>query len=97
MRLAATPAELEGEGAAAGVAAESLPRLSMPAAELFSICATALATAAARGDALPLALMSVGDCEPAAAAANAATSGVPQMRAPVRAMRTLTLQWLAVA
>eukprot|EP00965_Chrysotila_dentata_P051653 1714688-Pleurochrysis_carterae.AAC.1 len=58
----------------------------MPAAKLFGIWATTLAVAAARG-ALPTAIISVGDCEPAAAATNAASSGVPQMRELVRAMR----------
>eukprot|EP00965_Chrysotila_dentata_P007489 243110-Pleurochrysis_carterae.AAC.1 len=58
--------------------------------------ATALAVAEARGTA-PRAIIAVGDCEPAAAAANAATSGVPQMRALVKEMRGLAAQWLAVA
>eukprot|EP00965_Chrysotila_dentata_P122683 4054943-Pleurochrysis_carterae.AAC.1 len=66
----------------------------MPAAELFGIWATALATAEARG-AAPRAVIAVGDCEPAAAATNAATSGVPQMRALVKGMRELATQWLA--
>eukprot|EP00965_Chrysotila_dentata_P087919 2902953-Pleurochrysis_carterae.AAC.1 len=59
----------------------------MPAAELFGIWATALAVATARGTP-PAAVVSVGDCAPAAAATNAASSGVPQMRELVRAMRT---------
>eukprot|EP00965_Chrysotila_dentata_P004574 148699-Pleurochrysis_carterae.AAC.1 len=65
----------------------------MPAAELFGIWATALA-ATARGAPL-LAVVAVGDCAPAAAATNAASSDVPQMRTLVRAMRTLATQWLA--
>eukprot|EP00965_Chrysotila_dentata_P090785 2996348-Pleurochrysis_carterae.AAC.1 len=60
----------------------------MPAAELFGIWAMALAVAAARGTP-PLAVVAVGDCAPAAAATNAASSGVPQMRTLVRAMRIL--------
>ena len=53
--------------------------LSMPAAELFGAFAVAAAVAEARGEP-PRAVIAVGDCEPAAAAINAATSGNPQMR-----------------
>eukprot|EP00965_Chrysotila_dentata_P124057 4100254-Pleurochrysis_carterae.AAC.1 len=68
----------------------------MPAAELFGMWAVARAVAQARG-APPAAVIAVGDCAPAAAVTNAASSGVPQMRELVRAMRTTIAQWLAVA
>ena len=53
--------------------------LSMPAAELFGIVAVAAAVAAARG-VQPTAIFAVGDCDAAASAVNATTSGKPQMR-----------------
>eukprot|EP00965_Chrysotila_dentata_P106148 3506078-Pleurochrysis_carterae.AAC.1 len=68
----------------------------MPAAELFGIEAVARAAASAAGTAVA-AVISVGDCQPAAAAVNAATSGTAQMRALLQSARALTKQWLAVA
>eukprot|EP00965_Chrysotila_dentata_P166556 5498871-Pleurochrysis_carterae.AAC.2 len=68
----------------------------MPAAELFGIWAVAQAAAAATGQE-PTAVLSVGDCQPAAAAINAATSSAEQMRALLSGARGLTKQWLAVA
>eukprot|EP00965_Chrysotila_dentata_P127966 4231534-Pleurochrysis_carterae.AAC.1 len=68
----------------------------MPAAELFSCWAVAAAVAAARG-AAPRAIISVGDCDPAASAIDAATSPRPQMRRLLRGARELCAQWLAVS
>eukprot|EP00965_Chrysotila_dentata_P066309 2195239-Pleurochrysis_carterae.AAC.1 len=68
----------------------------MPAAELFGIWAVAQAGAAAAA-LEPTAVLSIGDCQPAAAAVNAATSGTAQMRALLAGARGLTAQWLAVA
>ena len=44
----------------------------------------------------PAAVIAVGDCDPAARAINAASSGVPQMAHIIRAMRGITEQWLGV-
>ena len=44
-----------------------------------------------------LAVIAIGDCAPAAAALDAASSGVPQMEALLAAARTATRQWLGVA
>eukprot|EP00965_Chrysotila_dentata_P099437 3287620-Pleurochrysis_carterae.AAC.1 len=68
----------------------------MPAAELFGIWAVAQAVAEAVAE-RPTAVVSIGDCQPAAAAVNAATSGTAQMRELLGAARGLTSQWLAVA
>eukprot|EP00965_Chrysotila_dentata_P068445 2263411-Pleurochrysis_carterae.AAC.1 len=68
----------------------------MPAAELFG----AWAVAEAVGSALarqPMAAIAVGDCDPAAAALNAASSGAAAMRELLRRARQLTPQWLAVS
>ena len=72
--------------------------LSMPAAELF----TGWAVLEAARDAATLeggirAVIAVGDCAPAAAALNAASSPVPQMDALLAAARAVTRQWLGVA
>ena len=74
------------------------PALSMPAAELF----TGWAVLEAARDAATLeggirAVIAVGDCAPAAAALNAASSPVPQMDALLAAARAVTRQWLGVA
>ena len=45
----------------------------------------------------PTAVYSVGDCDPAAGALNAAASGNPQMRALLRPARRLASQWLGVS
>eukprot|EP00965_Chrysotila_dentata_P026262 871174-Pleurochrysis_carterae.AAC.1 len=66
----------------------------MPAAELFGIWAVARA-ASAMAAMLPRAVVAVGDCQPAAAAVNAAASGNAQMRSLLRGARALTSQWLA--
>eukprot|EP00965_Chrysotila_dentata_P022731 753342-Pleurochrysis_carterae.AAC.1 len=71
-------------------------RLSMPAAELFGIWAVAQA-AAESSQSEPTAVLSVGDCQPAAAAINAATSSAAQMRSLLAGARGFTTQWLAVA
>ena len=70
--------------------------LSMPAAELFGIWAVPLAAAAATGLATE-GVIAIGDCDAAAAATNAASSGKPQMRALLRSMRAECAQWLAVS
>eukprot|EP00965_Chrysotila_dentata_P088395 2919505-Pleurochrysis_carterae.AAC.5 len=57
----------------------ALPTLSMPAAELFGTWAVAEAVSVAQGH-RPQAVVAVGDCDPAAAAINAASSGRAQMR-----------------
>eukprot|EP00965_Chrysotila_dentata_P022828 756834-Pleurochrysis_carterae.AAC.1 len=69
----------------------------MPAAELFGSWATAEAVRAAAGGGAPRAVVAVGDCDPAAAALNAASSGAASMREVLRAARRLTAQWLAVS
>eukprot|EP00965_Chrysotila_dentata_P046767 1552843-Pleurochrysis_carterae.AAC.1 len=45
----------------------------------------------------PTAVLSIGDCQPAAAAVNAATSGAAQMRKLLARACGLTSQWLAMA
>jgi hypothetical protein len=52
--------------------------------------------ATARGTA-PTAITAVGDCDPAVAALNAASSGNAQMRVLLQAARELTSLWLAVS
>ena len=68
--------------------------MSMPAAELFGTLAVAAAVTEARGWA-PSAVVAIGDCDPAAGAINAGTSGNPQMRALLRGSGAA--QWLAVS
>jgi hypothetical protein len=68
--------------------------MSMPAAELFGTVAVTAAVAGARG-AVPSAVVAVGDCDPAAGAINAGTSGNPQMRALLASR--LRSEWLAVS
>ena len=73
------------------------PRLSMPAAELF----TSWACLAAALDASGLrertrAAIAVGDCQPAAAALNRASSPVAQLRALLASARAEVQQWLGV-
>ena len=70
--------------------------LSMPAAELFGIIAVADAVASARGRSAT-AITAIGDCAPAAAALNAATSPTAQMRSILREAGQLTTLWLGVA
>ena len=70
--------------------------LSMPAAEIFGQWAVAEAAAAARGGEVT-AVTAVGDCDPAAAALNAASSGTPQIRRLLRGTRQLSQHWLAVS
>ena len=81
---------------AAERAAQPGSTLSMPAAELFGCWAVAHAAARAVGGPTT-AVISVGDCEPAANTLNAASSGVAQMRAVLSGARGLTRQWLGVA
>ena len=71
-------------------------RLSMPAAETFGQWAAAQAYADHTG-LQPVAVTAVGDCDPAAAAINAAASGKPQMRQLLRGARALCAQWLGVS
>ena len=77
---------------------EDTPMLSMPAAELFGMVAM---TAAGRQVLRPLgglrAVTAIGDCAPAAAALNAATSPKAQLRRLLNEARTLSKQWLALA
>eukprot|EP00965_Chrysotila_dentata_P038655 1283694-Pleurochrysis_carterae.AAC.1 len=68
----------------------------MPAAELFGVWAVAEAVSTAQGR-RPRAVVAVGDCDPAAAAVNAASSGRAQMRELLGHARHLTTQWLAVS
>eukprot|EP00965_Chrysotila_dentata_P092138 3041915-Pleurochrysis_carterae.AAC.1 len=69
----------------------------MPAAELFGSWAVAEAVGeASQGEALT-AVIAVGDCDPAAAALNSASSGAAAMRELLRGARTLVSQWLAVS
>eukprot|EP00965_Chrysotila_dentata_P004000 129978-Pleurochrysis_carterae.AAC.1 len=56
--------EVERQGCPEGL---TMARLSMPAAELFGIWAVARATASATAQ-RPTAVLSIGDCQPAAAA-----------------------------
>ena len=70
------------------------PLLSMPAAELF----TTVALAAAAADTKPHhAVVAVGDCDPAARALDAASSGTPQIEALLAEARASVRQWLGVA
>ena len=73
------------------------PRLSMPAAELFTSWAC-LEAALDAGSLRPhtLAAIAVGDCQPAAAALNRASSGAPVMRDTLAAARASIPQWLGV-
>ena len=57
----------------------------MPAAETFGQWAVAQAHAESTG-LIPVAITAVGDCDPAAAAINAAASGRPQMRRLLRGL-----------
>ena len=93
------------EGAAAAIAEsqrephmrEGGPRLSMPAGELFATWATAAAALAeARVGGAVAAVIAVGDCAPAAAALNRASSPRALMRAVLRGARELSKQWLGV-
>ena len=70
------------------------PALSMPAAELFAQWAV---LEAATGVSTPTPVIAVGDCDPAAAALNAASSGVPQMAHLLSAARLNRRQWLGVS
>ena len=69
-------------------------RCSMPAAELFGAWALAEAIAD-RHDVQ--AVIAIGDCQPAAAALNAASSVVPQMHQLLVAARERLPRWLGVA
>ena len=74
------------------------PALSMPAAELFTTWALAEAVFdAAELHGSVAAVIAVGDCEPAAAALNAASSPTPQIDRLLAGARALTRQWLGVA
>jgi len=74
------------------------PALSMPAAELFTGWALAEAVVGAAAlDGASAAVIAVGDCEPAAAALNAASSPTPQIDRLLAGARALTRQWLGVA
>eukprot|EP00965_Chrysotila_dentata_P129719 4288540-Pleurochrysis_carterae.AAC.1 len=69
----------------------------MPAAELFGAWAVAAAVGQASRGATPTAVIAVGDCDPAAAALNAASSGAAALRELLRGARGLASQWLAVS
>eukprot|EP00965_Chrysotila_dentata_P172923 5706871-Pleurochrysis_carterae.AAC.1 len=66
----------------------------MPTAELFGAWAVAEAVRARVHD-TAAAVIAVGDCDPAAAALNAASSGAAAMREIIKHARRLTSQWLA--
>ena len=73
------------------------PQLSMPAAELFTSWACACAAVEAAGEGAGVeAVVAVGDCQPAAAALNRASSPVLQMRLLLRSARADSTQWLGV-
>eukprot|EP00965_Chrysotila_dentata_P035189 1170832-Pleurochrysis_carterae.AAC.1 len=91
-RGAMTPTERAAEAGVEG----DMPTVSMPAAELFGVWAVAAAAAEARG-AAPSAIISIGDCDPAAAALDEATSPRLQMRRLLRGARALATQWLGVS
>eukprot|EP00965_Chrysotila_dentata_P098968 3273327-Pleurochrysis_carterae.AAC.1 len=61
----------------------------MPAAELFGSWAVAAAAVRARRE-TPRAIIAIGDCDPAAAALEAATSPKRQMRTLLRGARGLS-------
>ena len=70
--------------------------LSLPSAEAFGCWA--LPAAVSSVCRLPIrSVTAVGDCDPAAAAINKASSSVPQLRAILLHMRKLTTQWLGVS
>eukprot|EP00965_Chrysotila_dentata_P166367 5492517-Pleurochrysis_carterae.AAC.1 len=94
-RGAATAAERVQERRRVG--SETLPVLSMPAAELFGSWAVAEAINAESRTASAVAVIAVGDCDPAAAALNSASSGAAAMRELLRGARLLVSQWLAVS
>eukprot|EP00965_Chrysotila_dentata_P235926 6201033-Pleurochrysis_carterae.AAC.1 len=95
-RGAATPTERKRERQEAARGA-TLPVLSMPAAELFGAWAVAEAVGAESRGTRPFAVVAVGDCDPAAAALNSASSGAAAMRELLRGARQMTSQWLAVS
>jgi hypothetical protein len=73
------------------------PRLSMPAAELFTswACAeTAIAAGVARSDATDI--VAISDCQPACGALNRASSPVAQLQILLTHARALASQWLGV-
>ena len=70
------------------------PALSMPAAELWSTWAVAEAAAASKPH---RAVIAVGDCDPAADALDAASSGVPQISSLLASARARVKQWLGVS
>ena len=70
------------------------PALSMPAAELWSAWVVAEAAAAAKSH---RAVIAVGDCDPAADALDAASSGKAQMSSLLAAARVRVKQWLGVS
>ena len=73
------------------------PRLSMPAAELFTSWACVCAALDAAGESAGVdAVIAVGDCQPAAAALNRASSPVRQMRLLLESARSRLTQWLGV-
>eukprot|EP00966_Prymnesium_polylepis_P050259 1163502-Prymnesium_polylepis.1 len=73
------------------------PQLSMPAAELFAAWASACAAMDEVGECAGVdAVVAVGDCQPAAAALNRASSPVKQIRLLLRAARASLQQWLGV-
>lgn len=90
---------LDAAAAHGDAGATGAPAISMPAAELFGsflVAAAAVDDIYASGG-HPSAIYAVTDCDPAADALNAATSGVPQMRRLLAAARSCSQQWLAVS
>ena len=85
---------LQAAAAVGNAAAKATWGLSMPAAELFGSIAVAAAVTAARARE-PTAVIAVGDCDPAASALNAATSGAAQLRSLL--MEAMGSLWLGVS
>eukprot|EP00965_Chrysotila_dentata_P117525 3883332-Pleurochrysis_carterae.AAC.2 len=90
-----TGEERVAEWSQQGGGAPLLSVVRMPITELFGSWAVAAAVAAARAR-TPRAVVAMGNCDPAAAALNAARSANPQMPRLLRGARSLISQWLAV-
>jgi hypothetical protein len=96
---------LDAAASRGGAEETGAPAISMPAAELFGsfvVAAAVVDDIAISGGlsafhARPSAIYAITDCDPAADALNAATSGVPQMRRLLAAARGCSQQWLAVS
>eukprot|EP00965_Chrysotila_dentata_P046017 1529267-Pleurochrysis_carterae.AAC.3 len=96
LRRGASAAAERAEERARDAGGRALPLLFMPMAELFSAWAVSKAVATETGTP-PLAIIAGGDCDPAALAINAASSGEAAMRELLARSRRLTTQWMAVS